>query len=202
MIAWTHPPRTIAVAVVVAVLVAPAAHSPAPARVVRIAHMPAVIIAAADHTAAVVPAAPIPTVLAPFGVWLPVLVADARAYRLPPSLVEAVGLVESRGRTGEISSTGALGVLQIEPGTAAWLGLPVTTTAEQIRAGEAYLAYLVGYVGVSSSCLAAGPGGSAACAWSTDRVLSDYAAGPGGAWQGAYIRDVRGYWTQTKGAAA
>ena len=205
---WTRPGRTIALAAIVALVAVPAQAAaparrarPAAVRVVQLGPIVPATVGMVPHLVA--PAVQeVPVVLQPFGSWLWTIIDDAEVYGLPPSMVEALALLESRGDAEAVSAAGAVGMLQIMPSTAAWLGLPATTTAEQIRAGVAYIAWLVRWYGVSSACLDSGPGGSDACAVRTDEVLSGFYAGPGGAYAPGYVSDVRSYWVRTKGAMA
>ncbi|MCL6594733.1 MAG: lytic transglycosylase domain-containing protein [Firmicutes bacterium] len=70
--------------------------------------------------------------------------AVARAYGLDPTLVWAVVMVESGGDPTATSATGAQGLMQLEPATAAALGVrnPYDARAN-VRGGTAYLAFLV-----------------------------------------------------------
>lgn len=78
----------------------------------------------------------------------------ARESRLDPYLLAALVRAESSGRTGAVSSKGALGLVQLMPATAAErarvLGLPEPTREDlltdarlNLRLGAAYLAWLL-----------------------------------------------------------
>jgi len=82
----------------------------------------------------------------------PEMQAAAAAAGIPAGLLEATAWMESGWQTRVVSSTGAVGVLQIEPETATWistdlLGLPTTldarNAADNIRMSAAYLAWLL-----------------------------------------------------------
>lgn len=51
-----------------------------------------------------------------------IVAAAAREFGVDPAFVEAVSLWESGWNQGVVSSTGAVGLMQIEPATAAWAG--------------------------------------------------------------------------------
>lgn len=63
----------------------------------------------------------------------------ATAYALDPKLVEAVAWRESRFHTGALSSKGAIGVMQLMPGTARDLGVDPHDPVQNIRGGALYL---------------------------------------------------------------
>ncbi len=90
------------------------------------------------------------------------MLADAaRAYGLHPGLLEAVAWQESRGRMNAVSPKGALGVMQLMPGTAAELGVRPTDLAENIRGGALYLRRQIdrfGSVPLALAAYNAGPG--------------------------------------------
>jgi soluble lytic murein transglycosylase-like protein len=86
---------------------------------------------------------------------------------IPPGLPAAVAQVESGGRqydaNGNVitSSAGALGIMQLEPGTAADLGVDPYDQAENVAGGTAYLNDLFNQFGNVPDTLAAynwGPG--------------------------------------------
>ena len=80
----------------------------------------------------------------------------ARRSGLPPEFVESVALVESGFRAGAISPKGALGVMQLMPGTAKTLGADPRDTAQNIDAGTRLLReLLVRYDGDVVKALAA-----------------------------------------------
>ncbi|PIB94538.1 transglycosylase [Caulobacter sp. FWC2] len=63
----------------------------------------------------------------------------ANAYALDPKLVEAVAWRESRFHTGALSAKGAIGVMQLMPGTARDLGVDPHDPVQNIRGGALYL---------------------------------------------------------------
>ena len=84
-----------------------------------------------------------------------------REYGLPPGLVDAVIYQESRGRMNAISSKGALGLMQLMPGTAAQLGVNPYDANQNIRGGARYLRQQIDQFGSIPLALAAynaGPG--------------------------------------------
>lgn len=117
------------------------------------------------------PAAPAP---AGMPAWMVAIVAqrdgvrqmiaeEAAAFGVPTSLALAVAWQESGWRQNVVSSAGAVGVMQLMPGTARWigeamLGRPVDTNdaRDNIRAGVRLLAhYLARYGGNRDLVLAA-----------------------------------------------
>jgi soluble lytic murein transglycosylase-like protein len=67
----------------------------------------------------------------------------ARRSGLPPEFVESVALVESGFRTDAVSPKGALGVMQLMPGTARTLGADPRDPAQNIDAGTRLLRELL-----------------------------------------------------------
>jgi soluble lytic murein transglycosylase-like protein len=65
--------------------------------------------------------------------------STATAYALDPKLVEAVAWRESRFRPTALSNKGAIGVMQLMPGTARDLGVDPHDPAQNIRGGALYL---------------------------------------------------------------
>jgi soluble lytic murein transglycosylase-like protein len=63
----------------------------------------------------------------------------ATAYALDPKLIEAVAWRESRFHTDALSPKGAVGVMQLMPGTARDLGVDPHDPAQNIRGGALYL---------------------------------------------------------------
>lgn len=90
------------------------------------------------------------------------LLADAAKLQgLEPGLLEAVAWQESRGRMSAVSVKGALGVMQLMPGTAAELGVRADDLAENIRGGALYLRRQLdrfGSVPLALAAYNAGPG--------------------------------------------
>lgn len=85
----------------------------------------------------------------------------ARTHRLPDGLLEAVAWQESRGRMSAISPKGAIGVMQLMPGTAIELGVRAGDLEENIRGGALYLSRQLerfGSVPLALAAYNAGPG--------------------------------------------
>jgi soluble lytic murein transglycosylase-like protein len=85
------------------------------------------------------PAAPVEA--APAAVLAPLELADAAAdkYGLPRELVRSVMLAESGLAPGAISPKGAIGLMQLMPGTAQVLGADPYDPAQNVDAGARYL---------------------------------------------------------------
>ena len=82
-------------------------------------------------------------------------------YRLPSGIVDAVIYQESRGRMNAVSPKGALGLMQLMPGTAAQLGVDPYDANQNIRGGARYLRQQIDRFGSIALALAAynaGPG--------------------------------------------
>ena len=96
-----------------------------------------------EHPAAAAVPAPLP-MAAPSPADPRTLVRDA-AHRsgLPPEFVESVALVESGFRPDAVSPKGALGVMQLMPGTAKTLGVDPYDMAQNIDAGTRLLRELL-----------------------------------------------------------
>ena len=90
------------------------------------------------------------------------LAAEARNHGLAPGLLEAVAWQESRGRMSAVSVKGALGVMQLMPGTAVELGVNPGDLADNIRGGALYLRRQLdrfgGNVPLALAAYNAGPG--------------------------------------------
>lgn len=85
----------------------------------------------------------------------------ADLHRVDVDLLRAVAWTESRGRVDAISNRGAIGVMQLMPGTAAELGVDPRDAASNIAGGAAYLARQINRFGSVPLALAAynaGPG--------------------------------------------
>lgn len=63
----------------------------------------------------------------------------ARLAELSPDLVEAMAWRESRGRAGAVSAKGALGEMQLMPGTARSLHVDPRDTRQNYRGGAVYM---------------------------------------------------------------
>jgi len=93
----------------------------------------------------------------------PALFAEAaKSHGLDLSLLEAVAWQESRGRMSAVSPKGALGVMQLMPGTAAEMGVRPDDLADNIRGGALYLRRQLdrfgGRVPLALAAYNAGPG--------------------------------------------
>ncbi len=88
--------------------------------------------------------------------------AAATAYALSPALVEAVAWRESGLRHDALSPKGAMGVMQLMPGTAAELGVDGRDLSQNIRGGTAYLRTMLNQFGgdlvLGLAAYNAGPG--------------------------------------------
>lgn len=85
----------------------------------------------------------------------------ARAFEMSPRIIEAVALVESGGSQAARSPKGAIGVMQLMPGTAQGLGVNPYNLEENIRGGAMYLKTQIDRFGSLPLALAAynaGPG--------------------------------------------
>lgn len=71
----------------------------------------------------------------------------ASAYALDPKLVEAVAWRESRFHAGALSAKGAIGVMQLMPGTARDLGVDPHDPVQNIRGGALYLRRMMSVFG-------------------------------------------------------
>jgi soluble lytic murein transglycosylase-like protein len=88
----------------------------------------------------------------------------AAAEGVSPSLAEAIGYQESGFNNGLVSSTGATGVMQIEPGTWSYIGsnlatpppLSPTSAQDNIRGGVLLLHSLLDQTGGDPTLAAAG----------------------------------------------
>jgi soluble lytic murein transglycosylase-like protein len=80
----------------------------------------------------------------------PIIQEAARAYRLPPALIRAVIKVESNFVQTAVSPKGAMGLMQLMPGTAADLGVQEPfNPRENIHGGCRYLRLLLDSFGNS-----------------------------------------------------
>ena len=73
--------------------------------------------------------------------------AAAQKYAVDPKLVSAVAEVESGGRQDAVSDAGAIGVMQLMPGTAAELGVNPYDMKSNVEGGTKYLSELLGTFG-------------------------------------------------------
>jgi len=90
------------------------------------------------------------------------IVAAAEDFSLPPSLVCAVALAETRFDATAVSRKGAVGLMQLLPSTAAWMAeregwseYSLQNASDNIRLACAYLAYLTEKYGSTPTVLAA-----------------------------------------------
>jgi len=107
--------------------------------------------------------APIRTGPVDLGVHNDLVESEARRQNLDPDLVRRMVHRESAGHPGAVSSRGAVGLMQLMPGTAAALGVKnLSDPAENVRGGTRYLRQLLDrYDGDREAALAAynwGPG--------------------------------------------
>lgn len=65
--------------------------------------------------------------------------AAAAKYGLPPALLRSLVRAESNFRTNAVSPKGAIGPMQLMPGTARMLGADPSNPAENVEAGARYL---------------------------------------------------------------
>ncbi|MCY0908622.1 MAG: lytic transglycosylase [Sulfobacillus thermosulfidooxidans] len=110
-----------------------------------------------------------------YNAMLPLVTPIAQQENLPPALVIAVITEESGGNANAVSSAGAIGLMQLEPGTAAVLGISPSelyNPEENLLAGCLYLREMLnmfgGNLSVALSAYNAGPGAVQA---GGDRVL-------------------------------
>lgn len=85
----------------------------------------------------------------------------AHHHGLDPRLLRAVAWQESRGNNSAVSDKGALGIMQLMPGTAAGLGVDPSDPEANINGGATYLALQMAKFGTVELALAAynaGPG--------------------------------------------
>ncbi len=103
--------------------------------------------------------------------------AAARETGLPAALLRAVATVESQGDPWAVSPAGAEGLMQLEPVTAASLGVRnVFNLGQNARGGARYLAGLLRtYAGGDPRCIAFPAG----CPAALRLALAAYNAGPG-----------------------
>ncbi|MCR9142603.1 MAG: lytic transglycosylase domain-containing protein [bacterium] len=86
---------------------------------------------------------------------------EASSQSVSPDLIRAVVQAESAGRPDARSKVGAVGLMQLMPGTARELGVDPTNPRENIRGGVKYLNQMAGKFGDLDLALAAynaGPG--------------------------------------------
>lgn len=81
-----------------------------------------------------------------------VIIEEAARYKVPAALALAVAWQESGWQQGVVSHAGAVGVMQLMPATADWVGeamlgttVQITHTRQNIRAGVRLLAHYLGH---------------------------------------------------------
>jgi peptidoglycan lytic transglycosylase len=120
------------------------------------AQLSELISAGPDHQVAGLPAAPLPS-LAPAG-----------GFTVDPALVYALTRLESNFKPGAVSRSGARGLMQLMPVTAALVagrwGSPLYDAATNLELGQRYIHYLARQDSVQQDLL---------------RVLGSYNGGPG-----------------------
>jgi soluble lytic murein transglycosylase-like protein len=103
------------------------------------------------------------------------IVADANAAGIPASIALAVAQIESSFNPSAVSPAGAVGVMQLMPGTASDLGVNPSDTSQNIQGGVDYLAQMYQKFGNWAQALAAynaGPGNIGAGAGYAQSVLA------------------------------
>jgi soluble lytic murein transglycosylase-like protein len=109
------------------------------------------------------PPAPTPAVETPI-TRTPLELADAAAdkYGLPRALVRSVMAAESGHQVNAVSPKGAIGLMQLMPGTAEQLGVDPWDPAQNVDGGARYLRDLLykydGYLWTALAAYNAGPG--------------------------------------------
>ncbi len=133
-----------------------------------------------------------PSQPAPSGDVETMLHETAVAYGLDPALVKAVAWQESGWNQGAVSSSGALGVMQVMPATGGWISQSLVgreldiagSASENIMAGVVYLEWLLRYTG------------------DKDQALASYYQGPGSVSQRGWYDDTHHYVAQVKAIQA
>jgi hypothetical protein len=90
---------------------------------------------------AAAPAAPASTSALPS--FAPLVQAASLKTGLRPTLISAVARVESGGDPNAVSPKGAIGVMQLEPGTASDVGVDPTKPGPNIMGGSVYLSQMI-----------------------------------------------------------
>jgi soluble lytic murein transglycosylase-like protein len=75
------------------------------------------------------------------------IIAEAQAQGLDPRIALEVAMAESGLKQNAVSAKGAIGVFQLEPATAAQLGVDATVLEQNIRGGVAYLLQMLARFG-------------------------------------------------------
>ena len=122
------------------------------------------------------------------------IIAAAQEYGIDPALVAAVASAESGYNQSSVSPAGAIGMMQLMPGTAQSLGVDANDKAQNIQGGAKYLAQLLSNFGGD-----------------VDKAIMAYNAGPEAVKSGAaagyretqeYLKRVRENLEKYKHAAA
>ena len=96
-------------------------------------------IITADGVQSIAPARPVGKATTAPAATQPLLDQAGAASDLSPRLLEAIAYVESRFRHNVVSPKGAIGMMQLMPGTAGDLGVDPRDTAQNAHGGAAYL---------------------------------------------------------------
>ncbi len=127
----------------------------------------------ADDPLPAPPPIPAATASQPFPTLTPRQLADAAAdkYNLPRVLIHSVMAAESGFQTQAVSPKGAIGLMQLMPATAQWLGVDPKDPAQNVEGGTRYLRdLLLEYNGQLWHALAAYNAGPGAVAKSKDGI--------------------------------
>ena len=96
-------------------------------------------IITADGVQSIAPVRPVGKATTAPAATQPLLDQAGAASDLSPRLLEAIAYVESRFRHNVVSPKGAIGMMQLMPGTAGDLGVDPRDTAQNAHGGAAYL---------------------------------------------------------------
>lgn len=123
----------------------------------------------------------------------PLIVAVARRYRISPHLLAAMVDAESRGHARAVSNKGALGLMQVMPGTARQLGVSdpramLTDPVLAMTTGAAYLKRLQGQLGNNVPLVVAAYNAGPGAVIKAGRRVPRYRETQG------YVRKVVGGW--------